>query len=858
MAILNVGAAGYSTIQAAVDASADGDTIAVAAGVYVEQVVVTWRNGLTIMAAAGAQVTIQAPADLLETARSSSDREIHSVFTAKDSSGIVLQDIDIDGRGAGATVDEGGGAGIANFYGVYYRNASGGLTNVDVTGVRDAYPGGQTAGGMPLVDGVQRGIAVVVDNNAILSFFMHGGTIDDFQKQAGLFVRADLDISGVTVIGGGAQTVIAQNGFSIQRSTGSVSGNTMTNIGYAGPALAYSGVILASSNTNLAITGNLVGGSNVESAAAKVVGIWVFISSVANSGGEISGNIITHADVGIAVDDMVAPNPLLIENNAISSGDLTDPFSAGVRFEPMPIATATPFDIDGSAMGDKLSGNAGDDILSGLAGDDLLRGNGGDDILDGGSGADSMTGGAGDDLYLVEDIADQAIEAAGEGHDEVRTALAVYVLPDHIETLTGTRIGSQDLRGNAGDNRIISEDSPHADIFRLQDGGNDSASGFGGRDAFFFGAAFTADDTVDGGGNSDVVILQGDYAALLSIGTIANLGNLGSVSLFSAGNALYGGQTGGLNSYNLVSTDGNVAAGEVLKINATGLQAGENVTFNGSAESDGSFWMYGGFGTDVFTGGAKGDSFIFGPGGRFGAGDRIEGGAGYDVVYLRGDYSIDLNGEGFSASTLRTVESIGLLSASDTTYGRGGDDGEFDYSITWNDALLVAGQTFTINGSRLGESESMTFIGSSELEGAFRLFGGSGADDLRGGAGDDLIFGGAGGDGLRGGGGNDTFRYLSIADSLASGDRDGIFDFAIGDLIDLRRIDADVHADGDQAFTFIEGAFTGRAGELRATQLGESTIWTVEADVDGNGVADFALIVTTSDGHPLTAADFVI
>lgn len=336
--------------------------------------------------------------------------------------------------------------------------------------MRDAYPGGQTAGGMPLVDGVQRGIAVVVDNNSILSFFMHGGTIDDFQKQAGLFVRADLDISGVTVIGGGAQTVIAQNGFSIQRSTGSVSGNVMTNIGYAGPALAYSGVILASSNFDLAITGNVVGGSNVESAAAKVVGIWVFISSVANSGGEISGNTITHTDVGIAVDDTVTPNPLFIENNDISSGDLTDSFSAGVRFEPMPIATATPFDIDGSAMGDKLSGNAGDDILSGLAGDDLLRGNGGDDRLDGGSGADSMTGGTGDDLYFVDDMGDVVIEAAGEGNDEVRTSVAAYVLPDNVETITGTRVGSQDLRGNSGDNVFTSEDSSHADIFRLQDG----------------------------------------------------------------------------------------------------------------------------------------------------------------------------------------------------------------------------------------------------------------------------------------------------------------------------------------------------------------------------------------------------
>jgi Ca2+-binding RTX toxin-like protein len=226
-------------------------------------------------------------------------------------------------------------------------------------------------------------------------------------------------------------------------------------------------------------------------------------------------------------------------------------------------------------------------------------------------------------------------------------------------------------------------------------------------------------------------------------------------------------------------------------------------------------------------------------------------------VYLRGDYAIDLNEAGFLPTTFQAVESIGLLPASDRIYGSGGD-GEFDYSITWNDALLAAGQTITINGSRLGENESMTIIGTRETDGAFRLFGGGGADDLRGGAGNDLIVGGAGADALSGGGGNDVFRFQSASDSLAAGNRDSILDFAKGDAIDLGRIDADIHSDGNQAFTFIEGAFSGRAGELRATREVGSAIWTVEADTDGNGVADFAISVTTIDGHPLVAADFLL
>jgi Ca2+-binding RTX toxin-like protein len=331
--------------------------------------------------------------------------------------------------------------------------------------------------------------------------------------------------------------------------------------------------------------------------------------------------------------------------------------------------------------------------------------------------------------------------------------------------------------------------------------------------------------------------------------------SIASVSLYSGANGSFGDTANNRYSYNLATVNANVAAGEVFKINGANLQAGENLTFDGSAESDGSFLVYGGLGTDMLTGGQLGDSFVFAQDGRFGSGDTVDGGAGYDVVYLRGDYSFDFNDAGYSTA-LVNVESIGLLSATESLYASGGD-GEFDYAITWNDDLLAAGGNFTVNGSRLTANESLRFDGSTETDGNLRLFGGGGNDVLRGGVGSDLILGNTGADTLSGGGGNDVFRYQSAADSTASA-RDSIQDFLVGDIIDLSRIDAKAGVDGNDAFRFIgSDAFTSTAGELRAVK-GTGLIWTVSGDTDGDGVADFEVVVVVADNHTVTGSDFML
>jgi Ca2+-binding RTX toxin-like protein len=114
-----------------------------------------------------------------------------------------------------------------------------------------------------------------------------------------------------------------------------------------------------------------------------------------------------------------------------------------------------------------------------------------------------------------------------------------------------------------------------------------------------------------------------------------------------------------------------------------------------------------------------------------------------------------------------------------------------------------------------------------------------------------------GADTLTGGAGNDTFLYTAAAQSAGTS-VDHITDFDAGDHIDLGQIDADTTQAGDQAFSFIgANAFDHQAGELRAAFDAVNNVWTIEGDTDGDGQADFTLMVATVNGHQIVSGDFI-
>jgi Ca2+-binding RTX toxin-like protein len=374
-----------------------------------------------------------------------------------------------------------------------------------------------------------------------------------------------------------------------------------------------------------------------------------------------------------------------------------------------------------------------------------------------------------------------------------------------------------------------------------------------GDDILYWGAFLDQQGRSIGGDGTDTVVLQGNYPAL-TLGE-ASLSGIEGLSLQSGTIARWGQSGANSYDYNLTMHEANVAPGQQLRVNAQSLTAGEDFTFDGSAETDGGrFHIYGGFGIDTLTGGAGDDLFVF-AGGRFGAGDKVDGGGGTDAVVITGAApgSTGPVVVAIAAGTLTSVEALSFN-------GRFGDDptARPSYEVTLADGNVAAGARLIVNASSLEAGQSLRFDGSAATTGTLLIYGGAGGDTLTGGGGNDRISGGASGDTLRGGGGADRFEYRSIADSTVAAS-DLIADFELGvDGIDLSAIDADPGAEGDQAFTWLGGeAFSGKAGELRLVHDQGAARWTVLGDVDGDGQADFQLFVATGGAAP-AASDFLL
>ncbi|WP_447977250.1 calcium-binding protein [Candidatus Nitrospira bockiana] len=142
-----------------------------------------------------------------------------------------------------------------------------------------------------------------------------------------------------------------------------------------------------------------------------------------------------------------------------------------------------------------------------------VTGTRGSDTLTGTDALDRFAGGEGDDTYIVTNIDDQVIEAAGEGLDTVETTVD-YTLPDGVENLLGrvTEVlgapGPARLAGNQLDNVISGPQGIVSDNVLEGRGGDDVLQGYEGNDRLDPG---TGNDVMEGGEGADTYVFARGY-----------------------------------------------------------------------------------------------------------------------------------------------------------------------------------------------------------------------------------------------------------------------------------------------------------------------------------------------------------
>ncbi|NDY91499.1 calcium-binding protein [Ideonella livida] len=343
---------------------------------------------------------------------------------------------------------------------------------------------------------------------------------------------------------------------------------------------------------------------------------------------------------------------------------------------------------------------------TGNALDNHLTGTAGANVLDGGAGVDTLVGGAGNDLYLVDDTADQVIERAGEGWDKVRSSVS-YTLGEHLERLVLTGTAYQAI-GNALDNQLKGNE-----VGNLLDGGAGRDTLTGGLGDDLYRVDDTGDVVEEGvGEGEDTVEASVDWT----------LGS-GVEHLQLTGAAVTGTGHAGDNHLR-----GN---------------AGDNLL----SGLEGHDLLQGDGGDDVLQGGTGNDTLA----GEAGV-DLLIGGGGDDIYTLDDDDDLVVE---------RTSEGRDTV-----VYGVAGGAWTLAAQV---ENLILTGTALTGRGNALdnqltGNAQDNLLQGDA---GHDTLDGGAGADTLDGGSGDDLLFVDHTAEEVRGGDGDDTVQ-ASVAWALGA------------------------------------------------------------------------------------------
>jgi VCBS repeat-containing protein len=567
---------------------------------------------------------------------------------------------------------------------------------------------------------------------------------------------ADTLIGGTgndTYVVDNAGDVVAENAAegidTVQSDINYILGDNLENLVLTGSAITGTGnvldnVIIGNSSNNI-----LDGGVGADSMAGGTDNDTYFLDNLGDTVTEYTGQ---------GTDTVISPFD----------------YTMGANVENLTLTEGTALTGTGNELDNAITGNSNDNALTGLAGNDTL---------DGGIGTDTLVGGTGNDTYIVDNLLDTTIEAAGEGIDTVNSNLT-WTLADNLDNLTLTGTGVINGTGNVLDNIII---------------GNTADNTL---------TALEGNDTLDGGVGADTMLGGTDNDTYM----VDNVGDLVIENVGEGIDLVKSSITYTLtdNVENLTLTDPALNSGLApANIDGTGNVSDNSITGNSGNNIliglEGNDTLDGGKGADALIGGAGDDSYAVDN-----AGDVImeNAGEGMDSVKSTVSYTLTHNVESLTLAGTASINGTGNTldnsvlgnSGNNTLDGGAGADalaggaGNDTYIIdnTADAVTELAGEgtdsVFASADYALSDNvENLTLTGASTINGTGNalnnvltgnsadnlLSGLAGSDTLIGDAGNDTLDGGTGADAMTGGTGNDVYVVDNIGDLVVENAGEG-------------------------------------------------------------------------------------
>ena len=429
-------------------------------------------------------------------------------------------------------------------------------------------------------------------------------------------------------------------------------------------------------------------------------------------------------------------------------------------------------DGTGNTFDNVIFGNAGNNVLNGLGDNDTLNADAGTDTLNGGDGNDTVNAGAGNDTVTDSTINDPGNVDSYDGGDDIDT----LVYSDDFSSLNVFDLSTGEVRFNGvandtfanfenisvgGAAQVIGDGNANviiglglgirANTFSGGGGGDtiqggagddtltggigvDTLNGGAGLDAFqyFIAGEAAANETVDGGTETDAILLFSNQAYNFTGVTITNVETLLYASFNVTTTATFLGTQFGAGK--IVNVFGSTNGTNVLIVNAASNVNLSGVTFTFWTNGTDSITVNGSGAGESLTGSSQNDIINAGNGT-----DTVNGGAGRDV--MRGGDGLDT----YFADVFNDV-----VSETNANLATGGND-LVNFSGTTGTFVLGA------NVERLTLSHATAATNGTGNALANTIKGNNGANTLNGLAGNDV---------LQGFGRNDIYIVDATADRV--------------------------------------------------------------------------------------------